>query len=133
MSIESTFVKSIIFKFREHGGLSPDHESSVKSEREFSETDNPASSNHGTQPSSSVVPTRNIGPRASATLPTVQPQLAPQQKRREDESSKEDDSPVKKRKRGCGNAGQDTSSASRRGRGYGRSPRRTGKLLMFLL
>ena len=113
----------------DHGGMSPDH-SSVKSEREFSENDNAAPAAHGSQAAAEVPVVRNIGPRASAT---AQPLPPPAVKRREDEVARqtqqqqhqEEESPVKRRRRG-GVAGASDQTSAKRGRGHGRSPRRTG-------
>ena len=109
--------------------MSPDH-SSVKSEREFSENDNAAPAAHGSQAAAEVPVVRNIGPRASAT---AQPLPPPAVKRREDEVARqtqqqqhqEEESPVKRRRRG-GVAGASDQTSAKRGRGHGRSPRRTG-------
>ena len=111
--------------------MSPDH-SSVKSEREFSENDNVAPAAHGSQAAAEVPVVRNIGPRASAT---AQPLPPPAVKRREDEVARqtqqqqqqhqEEESPVKRRRRG-GVAGASDQTSAKRGRGHGRSPRRTG-------
>lgn len=111
--------------------MSPDHDSrSVKSEREFSENDIAAPVAHVSQAAVEVPVVRNIGPRASAT---AQPLPPPAVKRREDEAARqiqqqqhqEEESPVKRRRRGVVGASDQTSA--RRGRGHGRSPRRTGK------
>ena len=111
--------------------MSPDHDSSVKSEREFSENDNVASNTQGTHNTAEAPAVRNIGPRASAT---AQPLPPPVIKRREDESARqmqlqnhnqEDESPVKRRRRG-GGIGSSDQNSNRKGRGHGRSPRRTG-------
>jgi len=107
--------------------MSPDH-SSVKSEREFSENDNAAPGAQVSQNAIELPVVRNVGPRASATAQPVPPPVV---KRREDEASRqmqlhqEEESPVKRRRRGAvlGTADQ---NSSRRGRGHGRSPRRTG-------
>ncbi len=111
--------------------MSPDHDSrSVKSEREFSENDNAAPVAHVSQAAAEIPVVRNIGPRASAT---AQPLPPPAVKRREDEAARqiqqqqqhqEEESPVKRRRRGVVGASDQTSA--RRGRGHGRSPRRTG-------
>lgn len=121
----------------DHGNLSPEHESSVKSEREFSENDQPMASSG--QPTSSIAastsatPARTVGPRASATLATNPSFPTPHMKRKDDETSRsqEDESPVKRRRRGGGSDA--ATSSSRRGRGgmHGRSPRRTGKLFFY--
>lgn len=112
--------------------MSPDHDSSVKSEREFSENDNVAPSAQGSQIAVEVPVIRNIGPRASAT---AQPLPPPAVKRREDEANRqmqqqqqhqEEESPVKRRRRGGGSGGASDQTSARRGRGHGRSPRRTG-------
>ena len=86
--------------------------------------------------------TRNVGPRASATLPTTTTTATPLPppatvKRRDNERDavREDESPIKKRKRGPAAAGSapppppPPDQFSRRGRAHGRSPRRTGNLL----
>lgn len=110
--------------------MSPDHDGSVKSDREFSENDNAAASPQVLQNTIEIPVVRNVGPRASAT---AQPVPTPVLKRREDEGSRqmqqlhpEEDSPVKRRKRGAAVSACDQNSA-RKGRGHGRSPRRTGK------
>lgn len=112
--------------------MSPDHDSSVKSEREFSENDNVAPGSQGSQVAVEVPVVRNIGPRASAT---AQPLPPPAIKRREDEANRqiqqqqhqEEESPVKRRRRGGVSGGASDQTSARRGRGHGRSPRRTGK------
>lgn len=113
----------------DHGGMSPDHDSSVKSDREFSENDNAAPSPQVLQNTVEIPLVRNIGPRASAT---AQPVPTPVLKRREDEVPRqmqqqhpEEESPVKRRRRGVVMSACDPNSA-RKGRGHGRSPRRTG-------
>lgn len=109
--------------------MSPDHDSSVKSEREFSESDNVPPGTGNSQPPPEVPIVRNIGPRASAT---AQPLPLPTVKRRDEESARhvqqqqEEESPVKRRRRGGVAGGASDQSVARRGRGHGRSPRRTG-------
>lgn len=130
----------------DHGGMSPDHESGVKSEREFAENDHPSpqpAASQPTRPSASepsapatatntaatAGPTRSVGPRVSATLSTSQALPPPVVKRKEEETirQQEDESPVKRRRRG-GYSDAPAITTSRRGRGgmHGRSPRRTG-------
>lgn len=117
---------------RDHGGMSPDHDSSVKSEREFSENDNATPSAQGSQVAADVPVARNIGPRASAT---AQPLPPPAVKRREEEANRQaqqhqdEESPVKRRRRGGVGGGASDQTSARRGRGHGRSPRRTGNAI----
>lgn len=54
--------------YRDNGSFSPEHEGSIKSERDFSENDNQMAASLQVPPGP---PSRNVGPRASATLPTV--------------------------------------------------------------
>ena len=121
---------------RDHGGLSPDHESSAKSEREFSENDADGSAPSNSTSVAMLQPTRTIGPRASATVvaPAAQPPPPPPPsatslKRREElsESSSRDDdqSPHKRRRRGGNDPLSRRGASGGRGQ-HGRSPRRTG-------
>lgn len=116
-----------LYNVRDHyGGLSPDHESSVKSERELSESDNQIPSSQSSHNAGSVSAARSVGPRATAT---AQPVTAPVIKRKDEEPQRQqaqhqdDESPVKRRRRG-GTAPE--PSSGKKGRGHGRSPRRTG-------
>lgn len=113
--------------------MSPDHESGVKSERELSESDNQVSASQGSNNAGSVSAARSVGPRVTAT---AQPVATPVVKRKDEEPQRQqaqyhdEESPVKRRKRG-GTASE--PSSGKKGRGLGRSPRRTGMSFVYLL